>query len=68
MSAIPEPVNAVLQAQQQAVRNQVAVTVERKRLDAVEQQGDALIGLIESTAALIPSPDAAIGRQLDTRG
>ena len=65
MSAIPEPINAVLQAQQQALRSQVAVSVERKRLDAAELQGAAVLDLLETTLSLIPSADPKVGRGFD---
>lgn len=47
MSAIPAPVQQVLQARQQATLQKVDVAVVGKQLDAQKQTGDAINSLLE---------------------
>ena len=47
MSSIPAPVRQVLQAQNDATRQQVNTAVLRKSLDNQKQTGDAINALLE---------------------
>ena len=47
MSSIPAPVRQVLQAQNEATRQQINTAVLRKSLDNQKQTGDAINALLE---------------------
>ncbi len=52
MSAIPQPVQDVLSAQQQALNSKIAFAVAGKQQDAVNLQGQAAVDMIDQAAQL----------------
>ena len=50
MSSIPAPVHQVLQAQNDAGRQQINTAILRKGLDIQQQTGDAIISMLEQAA------------------
>ncbi|QDU98526.1 putative motility protein [Lignipirellula cremea] len=69
MSAIPGPVASVIQAQQQALSSQIGVAVLGKQQDAAQQQGAAIVELLQAAGQISsPSSDPNVGRKLDTHG
>ena len=45
-------ITSVLLAQQASVSNQISIAVASKQLDAVSQQGEAVVALIDAAASL----------------
>lgn len=44
--------DSLMQAQQGALHSQISVALQKKQLDALKQQGAALVELLEAAAAL----------------
>jgi len=69
MSAIDPAISGLLAAQQNALSSKIATSLQGKRLDAVEQQGQSAVALIDK-AAEISQPKAngaGQGGRLDVR-
>lgn len=65
MSSIDSSVAGVLAAQQAAVQSNIATTVAAKALDAIEQQGQAAVELLEGAVQL--SKEAGKGERLSAQ-
>ena len=65
MSSIDSSVAGVLAAQQAAVQSNIATTVAAKALDAIEQQGQAAVELLEGSVQL--SREAGKGETVDAQ-
>jgi len=69
MTAIDPAISGLIAAQQNAVKSKISFSLQAKQLDAVEQQGQAVIALIDKAAELTPSANApGQGGRLDVRG
>lgn len=66
MSAIPQAAQQLLDAKQFAQQQGIAMAVAAKTLDAVEQQGEAAVALVEQAALIGKSPGA--GQNFDGHG
>ena len=65
MSSIDSSVAGVLAAQQAALQSNIATAIAAKALDAVEQQGQAAVELLEGAVQF--SKEAGKGDQVDAR-
>ena len=61
MRSMNAAISGLIAAQQNAVLSQISFSVQGKRLDAAEQQGQAVVELIDK-AAEIPEGGAGQGR------
>ncbi len=66
MSAIPQAAQQLLDAKQFAQNQDIAMAVASKTLDAVEQQGEAAVALVEQAAQIGKAPGA--GQHFDSHG
>jgi hypothetical protein len=66
MSAIPQPVQQLLDAKQFAQQQEIAVAITAKTLDAAEKQGEAAVALVDQAAQIGKSIGA--GQHFDSHG
>ena len=63
MNAIDPAIASVLAARESAVQTQIAYAVAGKQLDAIQQQGAAVVELLQAAAGMSKSLDS--GRHFD---
>ncbi|MBX7166261.1 MAG: hypothetical protein K1X74_07915 [Pirellulales bacterium] len=66
MSGLDPAISSVLAAKQSALQTQISFAIAGKQQEAVRQQGDALVQLLQSIATQGKSPDR--GKLCDCSG
>lgn len=56
MSSIDSSITNLVASQRSAIRTEISYTVAAKQLDALEQQGEAAVELLESAVQLSKAP------------